>query len=291
MRTILGSAARRAIVCIAGSTALAGSGLAFAAQADAQTVHASSSWTRACALATTPGAAACNALRVNNVVEHVHATGVTPNATPSGYGPSDLYSAYKLPTGGGAGKTVAIVDAYNDPNAESDLAVYRAQYGLPACTTANGCFRKVNQSGGTSYPSNNSGWAGEISLDLDMVSAIAPNAHILLVEASSSDHRQPGHQREHRGQPRREVRLQQLRRLRSPPPTRATTRQYFNHPGVAVTARSGDSGYGVEYPAASQYVTAVGGTALTRASNSPRLERVRLVHQQHRGRRLRLLAR
>src|SRR5205814_235675 len=111
--------------------------------------------------------------------------GVTPNATPSGYGPTDLANAYKIPSGG-SGATVAIVDAQDDPNAEQDLATYRNQYGLPACTTANGCFRKVNQSGGTSYPRVNSGWAQAISLDPDMVPAVCPGCHILLVESSST---------------------------------------------------------------------------------------------------------
>ncbi len=102
-----------------------------------------------------------------------------------GYAPSDLQSAYNLPSAtNGTGRTVAVVDAYDDPEAEADLDVYRANYGLPACTTANGCFRKVNQSGGTSYPAANVTWASEISLDLDMVSAICPKCHILLVEAT-----------------------------------------------------------------------------------------------------------
>src|SRR5207244_1285314 len=73
-------------------------------------------------------------------------------AGPTGYNPADLIAAYKLPTTGGVGQTVAIVDAFDDPNAESDLAVYRSTFGLPPCTTANGCFRKVNQTGGTKYP-------------------------------------------------------------------------------------------------------------------------------------------
>ena len=75
-----------------------------------------------------------------------------PFATPSGLGPADIQSAYKLPTDAGAGRTVAIVDAYDLPTAESDLGVYRSQFGLPACTTANGCFRKINQNGGTTPP-------------------------------------------------------------------------------------------------------------------------------------------
>src|SRR5947208_3521319 len=86
----------------------------------------------------------------------------------------------------GAGRTVAIVDAYDDPRAEADLAAYRSTYGLPACTTANGCFRKVDQNGGTRLPAVDAGWAGEISLDLDMVSATCPNCRILLVEAASA---------------------------------------------------------------------------------------------------------
>src|SRR5947208_6459769 len=96
---------------------------------------------------------------------------VKGNATaagPSGYGPADLQSAYKLPSAtAGTGQTVAIVDAFDYPSAEADLGTYRSQYGLPACTTANGCFRKVNQNGATSpLPATDTGWAGEAALDL-----------------------------------------------------------------------------------------------------------------------------
>src|ERR671939_763487 len=109
-------------------------------------------------------------------------------AGPSGYGPADLQSAYKLPSStAGSGQTVAIVDAFDDPTAESDLAQYRSSYGLSACTTANGCFRKVNQNGGTlPMPAPSPDWALEISLDLDMVSAVCPNCHILLVESNTN---------------------------------------------------------------------------------------------------------
>jgi subtilase family serine protease len=96
-------------------------------------------------------------------------TDVTPNAaTPSGLFPADLRSAYNLTSNGSSSQTIAIVDAFDDPTAEADLAVYRAQFGLPACTTANGCFRKVAQNGSTIYPKKDGGWAQEISLDLDM---------------------------------------------------------------------------------------------------------------------------
>ena len=262
---------RRIAVALVGSASLALSALAMAAPAGAaapQTYsHDGTSWVRSCA-APTSTLMACNALRVTSVAEHINAMGVTPNATPSGFGPSDLRSAYNLPANGGAGQTVAIVDAQDDPNAEADLAVYRAQYGLPACTTANGCFKKVSQTGSTTaLPTPDEGWAGEISLDVDMVSAIAPNAHIILVEAKSATTANLG------------TAVNEAVTLgakfvsnsygggeSSSDPSYDT--KYYNHPGVAITASSGDSGYGVEYPAASKYVTAVGGTALKKATNA-----------------------
>ena len=141
-------------------------------------------YSHACSTAVAKGFAHCDAL----VRTDAGAKAVQPNALPAGLGPADLQGAYKLPSStAGAGQTVAIVDAQDDPNAESDLATYRSTYGLPACTTANGCFRKVNQNGAASpLPTADAGWAGEISLDVDMVSAICPNCHILLVEASSA---------------------------------------------------------------------------------------------------------
>src|SRR4051794_23398212 len=96
-----------------------------------------------------PGHATCLAMRV---AEETPVRRLSSAATPDGLGPRDIQGAYGLPANGGAGQTIAIVDAYDNPNAEADLAVYREQYGLPACTTANGCFRKVDQHGGTSYP-------------------------------------------------------------------------------------------------------------------------------------------
>jgi hypothetical protein len=106
---------------------------------------------------------------------------------PRRLGPdTDIRSAYSLAGLTSGGRTVAIVDAYNDPTAGADLATYRTTYGLPACTTASGCFQKMDQRGGRSYPSTNGGRAQEISLDLDMVSATCPECHIPLVEAKSS---------------------------------------------------------------------------------------------------------
>ena len=108
---------------------------------------------------------------------------IAPN-TPGGYAPGDLQTAYGLTAdsqANGGGQTVAIVDAYDDPNVESDLNVYRSQYGLPACTVSNSCFTKQKYTSQT-----NAGWAEEESVDVEMVSAICPNCKILLVEAAST---------------------------------------------------------------------------------------------------------
>src|SRR3954470_1307930 len=87
---------------------------------------------------------------------------------PTGLSPATVKGVYGYTTSAppAAGKTIAIVDAYDDSSAESDLATFSSTYGLSACTTANGCFKKVNQNGGTSYPRKDSGWALEISLDV-----------------------------------------------------------------------------------------------------------------------------
>jgi subtilase family serine protease len=205
-----------------------------------------------------PGEARCHSLvRVDGLGEPLATSG------PSGYGPADLRLAYNLGSAStGVGQTFAIVDAYDDPNAESDLAVYRSQFGLGPCTTATGCFRKVNQTGGTAYPRGNTGWAEEISLDLDMASAICPNCKILLVEATSNSFANLA------------AAVDEAAALGATVISNSyggseysgevTDEGHFRHPGIAITVSSGDNGYGVEFPAASQYVTAVGGTTLTR---------------------------
>jgi subtilase family serine protease len=186
-------------------------------------------------------------------------------AAPAGLSPANLQSAYKLPSAtAGSGQTVAIVDAYDAPTAEADLGVYRSQFGLPPCTTANGCFKKVDQNGGTSLPRANASWAQEISLDLDMVSAVCPNCKIVLVEAASNSFTNLG-SAENTG-----ARLANVisNSWGGADASDATYGSYFNHPGKAITVSSGDAGYGAEYPASSHYVTAVGGTSLRAASNT-----------------------
>ncbi|MDN3028813.1 S53 family peptidase [Streptomyces sp. S.PB5] len=250
----------------------------------AQVAKAHVQYESACDTTPKKGFAACNALRVTGgttayMEKQAALKGVTPktvkphasSATPTGYGPTDLQDAYGLTdaaASNGSGETIAIVDAYDDPNAAADLATYRSYYGLPDCTVANGCFKKVSQTGSTtSLPTADSGWAGEISLDLDMVSAIAPNANILLVEADSASWADLG------TAVNEAVKLGAKFVSNSYGGSEASSdtsydTSYYNHPGVAITVSAGDSGYGAEYPAASKYVTAVGGTKLSTASNS-----------------------
>ena len=192
-----------------------------------------------------------------------------PNAaTPPGTAkkPSDIRGAYKL-TGGAGGRTVAIVDAYGYPNAERDLMAYRSYYGLPPCTIANGCLRIVNQSGGTSLPRFNLGWAQEQALDLDAVSATCPDCKILLVQASSASIVNLGTAVNTAAATSGVVAISNS--YGGGDLSDATYGSYYNHPGKAVTASTGDNGYqGGSFPASSSYVTAVGGTSLTQASNT-----------------------
>ncbi|GAB2695040.1 hypothetical protein [Kitasatospora kifunensis] len=247
------------------STAFAGSAAATAAPAAAGSGAGSNgvSVTRSCAAPSHPGELACLALKRTDI----HELALSPQAAPSGYGPSDLDSAYKLSNSGGSGETVGIVDAMDDPNAESDLAAYRSQYGLPACTTANGCFKKIDENGGTNYPTSDTGWAGEISLDVDMVSAVCPNCHIVLVEAASANMSDLGTAVNQAVAQGAKFVSNSYGGSEDSSDLSADS-QYFDHPGVAITASAGDSDYGAEYPATSQYVTAVGGTSLTRDSSA-----------------------
>ena len=218
--------------------------------------------------------ARCHAIRLDNPKKVASSSRGTGTANPSagsgpggGFAPSDLQTAYKLTSSSstnGTGQTIAIVDAYDDPNAQSDLGVYRSQFGLPPMDGQNGhpTFTKVNQNGSTTgpWPRGDGGWAQEISLDLDMASAICPNCNILLVEANSNSYTDLG------------AAVNEAATLGAG----AISNSYgggefsgetsyeapYNHPGIAVTVSSGDSGYGVEFPASSRYVTAVGGTSL-----------------------------
>jgi hypothetical protein len=227
-------------------------------------------YVRACPVTTKLGRMACMVLiRTNVKHQSQHALG--PDQAPSGdgYGPSTLQSAYVLPSStAGGGETVAVVDAYNDPDITSDLATYRSDWGLPACGT--GCFSVVNEEGETSpLPANagTNGWDVEESLDVDMVSAICPLCHIILVEASSADTADLGTGVNAAVALGADFVSNSYGGSESSSDNTYDT-DYYSHPGVAVTASAGDDGYGVSYPAASGDVTSVGGTSLSTASNS-----------------------
>ncbi|MFC4505626.1 MULTISPECIES: S53 family peptidase [Streptomyces] len=271
----------------AAALVLAGFGTAaHASAAPATSTSASAKVTWAATPCATPkhkGELACNSYRVTGGTtafqkERAAETGktakVTPKAaaaSPTGYGPSDLQDAYGLTDAAadnGSGETIAIVDAYDDPNAAADLAKYRSYYGLSACTVANGCFKKVSQTGSTtSLPSADSGWAEEESLDLDMASAVCPNCNILLVEATSASMANLGKSVNEAVALGAKYVSNSYGGSESSSDTSYDT-SYFKHAGVAITVSAGDEGYGAEYPAASRYVTSVGGTALSSSSTT-----------------------
>ena len=211
-----------------------------------------------CKAVAAKGEATCHALKM------VNSKGVAPAATapPSGgLTPAQVRAAYGLTASSSGGKTVAIVDAYGYTNLEADLAVYRSQFGLSACTKANGCLRVVDQNGGTNLPRMDVGWAQEQALDVDAVSAACPDCKILVVQAKSASIVNLG------------TAVNTAVQLGAAVVSNsygggdlsdASYGSYYNHPGVAITASTGDNGYrGGSFPASSSYVTAVGGTSLS----------------------------
>ena len=201
-----------------------------------------------------------------------------------GLDPQDLQSAYDIPTTLGSPQTVALVDAYGYPDAESDLAKYRERYGLPACTKVSGCFKKVNEKGEEkSYPAEEEGWDVEAALDEDMVSAACPQCHILLVEGTTEEPADLGASVNKAA----ELGATEISNSYGYPqdyePWCGTTgcTQYnkdYNHAGVLIMASAGDSGYddvyegldATNFPAASPKVVAVGGTALFKDAGDSR---------------------
>lgn len=185
-----------------------------------------------------------------------------PNASksPVGLTPAVMKAAYGFSTSAtaGTGKTIGIVDAYDDPTAANDLGVFSTQFGLPACTT--GCFTKVNQTGGTKYPSANAGWALEISLDIEWAHAIAPGAKILLVEASSASFTNLLAAEDYASAHANYVSNSWGGSEFSGESSYDT---HFARSGVVFFVSAGDSGLPAEYPSASPNVISVGGTLLT----------------------------
>jgi len=189
-----------------------------------------------------------------------------PYGSVMGFGPAQLQSAYNIENAAknDKGGLVAVVEAGGDPALDHDLGVYRKQFGLPRCDIRNGCLRIENQYGKIRpHPPVIDGWLAEQSLDVDMVSANCPHCRILVVEASTS------------------LGIAERTAARAHPIAisnswggsefqgeKPSEHRLFDHPGIAITASSGDGGYGVIFPSAANTVTAVGGTSLYKASNS-----------------------
>lgn len=192
---------------------------------------------------------------------------------PKGYGPTQFHTAYNLPANSTNPATIAIVDAYNHPSIKADLDTYNSTFGLPSfpscsASVTTSCFTKVNQRGGTSYPSTNSGWALEIALDVETAHQTCQNCKLILVEADSNSYANLM------------TAVDEARALGATVISNSygssefsgetAYDSHFNHPGTAFTFSSGDNGYGATYPAASPYVTAVGGTSLSLTSTNTR---------------------
>jgi Subtilase family len=238
-----------------------------------------------------------------------HPLGVTLNhaiparsAKEGDYGltPAELHSAYAIPASAAGTQTIALVDAYNDPNAASDLKAYETEFGLTGCKEV-ACFTRVNEKGETAnlpFPQNDAeletalesgtetakaeeaaGWDVEISLDIEAARATCENCHILLVEASSTEDgdlsRAEDWAAEHGG-------AEEISNSWGGPEGESATP--FDHPGIAITASAGDDGYRswnaaeeyayTSFPASSPDVVAVGGTRLMRSGGKWQSETV-----------------
>lgn len=226
-----------------------------------------------------PGVASCASLRLEARTGSGTSAAralATPNGIPAGLSPQQLHEAYDLPystPGVSAGQTIAIIGAYDDPTAEADLNTYSTQFGLPSCTAANGCFRKVNESGGTDFPPFEKDWAGEISVDVQMAHAICTDCHILLIEATTASFLNL------------ETAVQTAVKMGATEISNSyvggewvgISNTAYEHPGIVFTAASGDCGYlnlscegttaYANFPASAPNVIGVGGTRLTLGSS------------------------
>ncbi|HUA11957.1 MAG TPA: S53 family peptidase [Solirubrobacteraceae bacterium] len=246
---------------------------------------------RVCA-APKPGDASCLALRLiparageKGAAPYLSAAGDRSSGPAGGLTPGDLASAYDFnPSSGGGGQTVALVDAYNDPDIEADLGTFDSQYALPACTTADGCFEKVGQSGSETAlpPDDTNGWSVEITLDVETVHSVCQACRIILVEANS----------EELGDLAASVNeavalgANEVSNSYAAFETEfgASEAAAYDHPGTVVTAAAGDSGFlnwddlfslgtapeQPDAPASLPTVVAVGGTTLKLSSSGKR---------------------
>jgi subtilase family serine protease len=218
---------------------------------------------RACGISKKPGLASCNAHILTNAKNDP-----LVNTAPVGYGPLQFRNAYNVSGKVNNTTIIAIVDAYDDPTIKQDLDTYSKQFNLPilpVCKTTVQkstipCFAKINQRGTASLPAVNSAWSIEIALDVEAAHAMCENCSLVLIEASSPNIKNLFQAVD--------TAVAQGAMVVSNSwggpelPEEVQLDKHFQHPGIAFTVSSGDSGYGVQYPASSPYVTAVGGTSL-----------------------------
>lgn len=278
---------RRALVAVAAFAGLVVAGMAPASASAATMSLGTASGTASgcaapargqigCAGLLTPGSAAIPASEMNQ------ATVSAAASPPPGLAPLSLRQAYGLSFSaltGGVGQTVAVVTEFGDSTAESDMATYRSQFSLPPC--GSGCFSVVDENGGTNFPpAGPTGWTLATAQSLDIISAICPNCHILLVEAGVTNGGATTAGIDDLGAAENTAVSMGAKFVTNtwftPEATFGTSEptldgEYFDHPGVAITAPDGNgAGFGTYYPAASPDVIAVGGTTLTQSTGSNR---------------------
>jgi subtilase family serine protease len=201
------------------------------------------------------------------VATSAKAAATAARPTP-GLAPIDIRNAYSQPKTGAKGQVIAIVDAYDNPKAEKDLAVYRSTWKLPACTTKNKCFRKVNQRGTTKPPKADPGWGVEIALDIQAVSATCPGCKILLVESDTPTAASLGAAVNMAAKLGADV-ISNSYGIDESSSSAALGKKYFTHAKIPMLASSGDSGYGpASYPAVLTSVWGIGGTYLSHTGAS-----------------------
>lgn len=263
------------ILSVSGALVLLLSAVSATAPAAVAQPSPSANWhaEKVCADAPT-GAASCFALKYvdDSTTAGKPSKGGQPqpaSSTPPAAGktPADIQSAYNITGLASGGRTVAVVDAYGYPNLERDLGVYRSQFGLPACTVSNGCLKIMDQNGGNKLPAFNSGWADETALDVDAVSAACPDCKIVVVQAKTAGLTDLGTAVATAANQPGVVAISNS--YGGGDSADSTYGAYYNHPGIAVTASTGDNGYtGSSYPSSSSYVTAVGGTSLVKNTSA-----------------------
>jgi subtilase family serine protease len=196
-----------------------------------------------------------------------------PKKGINGLTPAKLHTAYSTATTASGNPIIAITAAYHNANILNELNTYSQQFSiptLPACVgsiaaSAVPCFKQIDQNGGSSFPQNNPNWGLEISMDVEIAHAICQNCRILLVEANDNGINSLMTAID-------QAFLQGANVISNSWGlgeiiTETSFDSHLNHPGIAITFSSGDAGYGVQYPAASPYVTAVGGTTLNFTGN------------------------